>query len=627
MAGAIEELFSYLKIVPDDNNLRNISEHLDGFDALIATFTKNLAELSIKHFADDTGNASENLKKAGAFVNALKQSMPSIEKNMGSTEASAGGFKKEIKGANENLDDAAKKSQLMTNYLHSLSIIGGTIKSVVQGWVNEMKNFASESLRAGNEFQKMKLSMQGIFNDDKMGEDFIKQLTNMEKASAFTAEQLAGVANQLIPSFDKPELVMSMLNDIQRMALGDQSKLNGVANAFIQIGNSAQISQRELKMFRTASGGLNIAKQLETDLGKSKKEIDKMLKDGLISKNHISDAIRNISAELGDKPEKIGDMFDSVFGRVRNAIQRNLGSALLPLANALKPLAEQLENIDFENTAKRIEPFAAALVAASPMIFNVAKAFMSLAEILMAVSAPFAQLLGWVLNFIAKTPGLNALFLGLIGLLGMKGLTFVLQMLIAKVRDMAQHFLILASNAGTAGTAVETAGIHIANTGRKAQNASVEIANAGRATRALSVQAASSPIALTRMVGGLRKVALGVRALGRTVKATLVGIGPAGWAMLGIGAAAEIYSYFQNKKEENHMKDFDMTLPKDQKLPKWEFDMTNNIDNHFQLDSKGKSNMSKEMLETAIREQTRSIFNMEIMRILEISEQGGAVST
>jgi hypothetical protein len=244
----------------------------------------------------------------------------------------------------------------------------------------------------------------------------------------------------------------------------------------------------------------------------------------------------------------------------------------------------------------------------------------------MAVASPFAQLFGCVLNFIAKTPGLNAAFIGLLGILGMKGLLFVVRLLIQKVREMALAFTVLATNAGTAGIAVGKAGTEIAVAGNAAQITAGQIANTGRATRALNVQASLAPIAMARMVGGLRKVAFGVRALGRTIKATLVSIGPAGWVMLGIGAVSEIYNYVQDKKEEDHMKDFDMTAPKDQQIAEFEFKFDNKIDNHFQLDREGKSNMSKEMLETAIREQTRSIFNMEIMRVLEISEQGGAVS-
>jgi biotin operon repressor len=626
MAGAIEELFSILKIVPDENNIKNISEHLEDFNALIHNFTEDLKELAMQHLVSDSGTAADNLRKAGINIDSLKQKLPSVEKNIGRAEENAEGFKTEMKGAGKNIDEALKNSQMMTNSLQALNIVGGFFTGIVKGWVSEMKNFIGESIRASSEAQKIKLSLQGVFGDDKMADDFIEQLKTMEKASGYSKETLAGVAQQLLPTFENPEQAMAMLNDIQRLSLGNQANLGGIADAFVQIGNSAQISQKELKMFRNATGGMNIGKQLEKDLGKSKEEIDAMLKKGLISKNQLADAIHNISAGLKSKPEEIGNTFDAVFKRVKENIQQNLGDALIPLANAMKPLIEKMETLDFEGIAKKVEPFAAAIAAASPMIFNLVDAMLNFAEVLMTIATPFAQLLGWMLNFIAKTPGLNAAFIGLIGLLGAKGLTYVIRFLIQRLRDMSAQFIALSGNAGVAGAAIADAGVSIANAGGAAQTAAGQIANTGRATNALNIQAAASPAAMTRMVGGLRKVAFGVRGLGRTIKSTLVGIGPAGWAMLGIGAASEIYAHFQNKKEEDGLKDFDMTLPKDQKLPEWQFNMNNKIDNQFSLDREGKSNMSREMLETAIKEQTRSIFNMEIMRILEVSEQGGAVS-
>jgi tape measure domain-containing protein len=665
MAGVIEELFSILKIVPDENNLQNVSEHLNGFDKLIQNFTGNLKELVMQHLVDDTGSASENLKKAGINVEAIKRNLPNVEKNVGKAEENAGKFKTEMKGAEENIDEALKKSQLMTNHLHALNIVGGFLTNIIKGWVNEMKNFASESLKAGSEFQKMKISMQAVFGDEKMADNFIEQLDKMEKKSKFSKEQLGGVAQQLLPTFEDPEQVLGMVGDIQRIAaVGEKggASLDGMANALIQISNAAEISKKDLKMLGSASGGtLNLFAQLQKDLGKSKDEIDKMLKKGLVSKNQIAKAMQNASAGFGDLPEQLGNTYDVAFARIKGNIQENLGKALLPLANAFKPLMEELEKVDFSNVAKKVEIFANAIVAATPMILNIAGALFKFADILMTIAAPFAQLIGWVLNFIATTPGLNAAFIGLLGLLGMKGLTFVLQLLILKVREMATTFAALSSAAVSAGTAAGTAGTQIAsagtaasvaaskiasagtaaqvakgqiaNAGIAASTAGTQIAGASRAMIAFNAQAAAAPTAMMGMVRGLGKVALGVRALGRTVKATLAGIGPVGWAMLGIGAAAEIYNHFQSKKEEKDVKsefdalgDLDIQKPKDQKPQPWLIDQKNDITNNFQLDREGKSNMSKEMLDTAIKEQTRSIFNMEIMRVLEMSEQAGAVS-
>ena len=712
MAGAIEELFSILKIVPDENNLQNISEHLNGFDNLIQNFTSNLKELTMQQLVNDTGGASENLKKAGINVDAIKRSLPNVERSVGGAEKNAGKFKNEVKGANENLDEAARKSQLLTNYLHDLNIVGGWFKGIVGGWVNGMKSFVSESLNAGNEFQKMRLSLQGVFGDEKMADDFIAQLQTMEKASKFSKGELSAVALQLMPTFENSEQVMAMLNDIQRIAqVGEKggASLNGMANALVQINNTAQISKRELKMLGSASGGtLNLFTQLQKDLGKSKSEMDKMLKEGLISKSQLAKAIQNASAEFGTLPEQIGDTYDAVFGRVKENIQQNLGKALLPIANALKPLAEELEKTDFTEFGNKVKIFADALVAASPMILNIAGALFKFSNTLMSIAAPFAQITGLVLNFIASTPGLNAAFIGLLGVLGMKGLSFVLQLAITKMKEIVSSFISLsvsatatsaemanagiaagtagtkiagagtaatataanlttagtaaniagkelttagtaaqiakaeiagagtaatatAANLTTAGTAAQVAKGQIASAGTAASIAGTQIAGAGRAINTFTVQASTAPVAMARMVGGLSKVAMGVRMLGRTIKATLIGIGPAGWAMLGIGAAAEIYAHYKDKKESknagidfNDESELDLKkteMRKENKVQNWTF----NNENNFQLDREGKTNMSKEMLETAIKEQTRSIFNMEIMRVLEVSEQAGAV--
>jgi len=726
MAGAIEELFSILKIVPDENNLQNISEHLNGFDNLIQNFTSNLKELTMQQLVNDTGGASENLKKAGINVDAIKRNLPNVERSVGGAEKNAGKFKNEVKGANENLDEAARKSQLLTNYLHDLNIVGGWFKGIVGGWVNGMKSFVSESLNAGNEFQKMRLSLQGVFGDEKMADDFIAQLQTMEKASKFSKGELSAVALQLMPTFENSEQVMAMLNDIQRIAqVGEKggASLNGMANALVQINNTAQISKRELKMLGSASGGtLNLFTQLQKDLGKSKSEMDKMLKEGLISKSQLAKAIQNASAEFGTLPEQIGDTYDAVFGRVKENIQQNLGKALLPIANALKPLAEELEKTDFTEFGNKVKIFADALVAASPMILNIAGALFKFSNILMSIAAPFAQITGLVLNFIASTPGLNAAFIGLLGVLGMKGLLFVLQLAITKMKEIVSSFISLsvsatatsaemasagiaasvagtqiagagtaanitakelstagmaagamseelgmagtaanitakelstagtaaqiakaeiagagtaatatAANLTTAGTAAQVAKGQIANVGTAASVAGTQIAGAGRAINTFTVQASTAPVAMARMVGGLSKVAMGVRMLGRTIKATLIGIGPAGWAMLGIGAAAEIYAHYKDKKESknagidfNDESELDLKkteMREEHKVQNWTF----NNENNFQLDREGKTNMSKEMLETAIKEQTRSILNMEIMRVLEVSEQAGAV--
>jgi len=608
MATVIEELVASLKIVPDQSNLKTIATHMlelgAGFSAL-----------------------GDKLKETAQNVNALSGN--DIAKNLGVAKSEAEGLKKEMGGAASETENALLKSQNLSNSLQALNMVGGAILNTFRGWASAMRQFADESINTANNISKMKITLEGVLGDKTLSENFIRQLGKMERATAFQTKDYAAAAQQLLPTFEDPEQVLGMLNDIQKLALGSREKLSGITNAFIQIGNTAKITRRELKMFSTATGSMNIARQLEKDLGKTKAEIDHMLEKGLIDKTMVTKAIQAIAGRNTEEADKLAQSFDVIFARVKSNIQQNLGEALMTLVNAFIPLMERLEKIDLSWLAAPIETFGKAIQDATPFIMAFIETFMNFVQALFLVAAPIAQMLGYFLEIVNMFPPLQKVLNALILYFGARGLWLVLNLLITKVRAIIAAFVSLTAKAAEAGGAAAGAGSQIGNAGAKASTAATQINKANIAlgnTEKAARGAVGGVVALTnaeRVLTSTTKKRAWVQKLGQ-----LAG----GWKGIATFAGIMLAEYGLEKLFADELKELEkepelLKEPAPPAEPKWIMEGGINVNNTFQLDREGKSNMSKEMLETAIREQTRSVFNLEIMRVLEGSSQPGALAT
>lgn len=629
MAGFFEELVAELKIVPSPDNLDNINSHIQQIQALISSIGGQFANLNLSP-------AIENIRQFAQGLDQAKQTMAGVATEMMgmSPDAAVAKTGEWVNGLKAVVEQHAMVQQQqgkiiadvqnVSNQYWIWKDITGRVMNLVKGAGHIIHSWAEDSLRTYNDYllleSRTAAAMQGYAaaveefgtHSQKMwlgantqmekaqllARDFIAQVNAIQSGSAFSKAVLGDVGQQLLANLGDFDQALVVLNQLQRIALGDEKRLNGLTTAFNNITRATKITAMNLRQFSSASG-LNLTQAIHNIVGGTDEQFAKALRKGLIPKEVVYQAIKDLSDSLGEAPDQIAKQWDAKWGNMIESLQMKIGKAIEPILNAFVPLMNKISDLDFTSINIWLIQFSKYVEEAMPFIglfidrlFQLMQVVIGVATLLMRLAAMFAKVM-------TAVPGLTQVVSLLIVVLGARGLLFILQVLGSKLLQITIQIYNMAKATNTA----------------------------GRSFLGLGKAAGATGPGLRVAMVGIRGVTIALIGMGKAVAKNIA-------LYLALVVAFQVLSKLfpesfgmpdmdkEMAEFNKQMEEIDRQMRMDEARAAQEEKKEQQINNYFDMkyviDEKGKSKFSKEMLD----EMVRSIFNMELIKIVEMSDSG-----
>lgn len=262
--------------------------------------------------------------------------------------------------------------------------------------------FVRQVSRVRGEFESLEIAIQTFLGSKEKADKLMAQIAKTAAITPFTMQEVSQGAQQLLAFGVEAEKVDETLRQLGNVASGVNRSLGDIIAPFGRIQATGRVATLDLQTL--AARGVPVYEELARVIGITSEEVGKMATAGTITREHITEMFRAMSAEGGKfaglmEKAAVGTKgLSANLGVAIEAMQNDIGKKLQPAVNAaLQGGINLAEN--YKEVAKVIGEailvfgsYRAALIAINTIQGLTTKGSFSLKTAVDALSGSFKRL-------------------------------------------------------------------------------------------------------------------------------------------------------------------------------------------------------------------------------------------
>lgn len=202
----------------------------------------------------------------------------------------------DIENSNEKVKKSYKQvSQTVQTESENIKKAFGIIKGLIAGYTG--KKLYEALIGSNAEYEQTLTSMEVLLGDAEKAKKMIKNLDDMGAKTPFELSDLTKATNQLLAFGTAEEDVITRLNQLGDLSMGNAAKLDRITAAYGKMLAKGKVSLEELNMFTEA--GIPIIESLSKQLEVGKDTLFEMITAGEIGIEEINKSMTELTGQGG----------------------------------------------------------------------------------------------------------------------------------------------------------------------------------------------------------------------------------------------------------------------------------------------------------------------------------------
>ena len=218
--------------------------------------------------------------------------------------------------------------------------------NAVGGIVGKFKELTAESVNLAASREAVQVSMAGFLKSEEKAVKLMEQLNKFGASTPFQVTDLRNWGQTLLSFGFTADSIIPNLRMLGDMTGGSAEKMNRILFNFAQVKSTGKAQMQDLRSF--AMAGIPIFDQLEKSLGKTKDEVNEMIRTGKIGLPEIEKAFKDLTGEGGlfhNQMARTSKTFKGMVSNLQDTIENALEGAGQPLMVALKPVVKEIARV------------------------------------------------------------------------------------------------------------------------------------------------------------------------------------------------------------------------------------------------------------------------------------------
>ena len=224
----------------------------------------------------------------------------------------------------------------------------------------------------GAEAEKTSVAFRVLVGDETKAAALLSDINDFAAATPFTKLNLESAAQTMLNFGVASTDVMTRLQQLGDISMGDAQKLNSLSLVFGQVSAAGKMSGQDLLQFINA--GFNPLKELQAMTGKSYQELQDMMSKGQIGTEAVAAAMRHATEEGGQFHGMMQQQSQTVAGKwstLVGIIQQKAVEIYDKIQPMILKLIDVFQNvITFISEFADVFPYLASVVGIATVAFN-----------------------------------------------------------------------------------------------------------------------------------------------------------------------------------------------------------------------------------------------------------------
>ncbi len=202
----------------------------------------------------------------------------------------------DVEKSNDKIKQSYKQvSQTAQSEAESIKKAFGAIKGIIAGYTG--KKLYEALIGSNADYEQTLTSMEVLLGNAEKAEKMIKNLDVMGAKTPFELSDLTKATNQLLAFGTAEEDIMTRLNQLGDLSMGNAAKLDRITAAYGKMLAKGKVSLEELNMFTEA--GIPIIESLSKQLDVGKDKLFEMITEGKIGIEEINNSMAELTGQGG----------------------------------------------------------------------------------------------------------------------------------------------------------------------------------------------------------------------------------------------------------------------------------------------------------------------------------------
>jgi tape measure domain-containing protein len=221
---------------------------------------------------------------------------------------------------------------------------------------------AAYSVKQAMDVQAAHVKFGTLLGDDKKGLTAYNQLKGYADVTPYSKDDILKSGETMLNYGVNSQKMMGYVKQLGDISGGSAERLQSLSLAFGQIYAKGHLAGQEV--LQMVNAGFNPLQEISRTTGKSMNDLDKMMRDGAISVQMVTNAMESATGSGGrfhGMMEKLGQTLQgqlSTFMDRLNNSAADLGSAIMPVANSALQLLNSLIGFLKNNLKAIVVPLA-----------------------------------------------------------------------------------------------------------------------------------------------------------------------------------------------------------------------------------------------------------------------------
>ena len=224
----------------------------------------------------------------------------------------------------------------------------------------------------GAEAEKTSVAFRVLVGDETKAAALLSDINDFAAATPFSKLNLESAAQTMLNFGVASTDVMTRLQQLGDISMGDAQKLNSLSLVFGQVSAAGKMSGQDLLQFINA--GFNPLKELQAMTGKSYQELQDMMSKGQIGTEAVAAAMRHATEEGGQFHGMMQQQSQTVAGKwstLVGIIQQKAVEIYDKIQPMILKLIDVFQNvITFISEFADVFPYLASVVGIATVAFN-----------------------------------------------------------------------------------------------------------------------------------------------------------------------------------------------------------------------------------------------------------------
>ena len=321
-------------------------------------------ELDIAKSEKRIAYLGEQLKKAMEEGNL--HNIDALDAALDKEKSKLADLKKQWDDVNKKIEGSGAATKESTEQLSVMdNVAGGLAKTMAAVFsVKAAKDFITQIANVRGQFQQYEVAMETLLGNKDKADKLMADSIALAAKTPFYVSDVVGGAKQLLAYGHKAEDVTDTLRRLGDIASGVSIPLNRVIGIYGRIMAQGKLTNLTMKQFY--SSGIPIINQLQTQLGKTKEEIMKMISAGKISFEMVKQAFTDMTNEggkFGNMMEKQSHTITGHINVIKGLIQNMFNELGKDAEGPIEKVLQGVENLikNYEKWGKTLAPIILTL--------------------------------------------------------------------------------------------------------------------------------------------------------------------------------------------------------------------------------------------------------------------------